>query len=211
MLIGKIVGFSTSDIVDRMSKAGDYIRAMSGMIIKFKQPVLKGATFLRGWWVPDSNLTRHHWMPLPSMIVKLGKVLTEPKLIAQRQENDEMAYAVCAHALSSSFGFVPEDYPILGPFLGCLRRFAAQAGVVSTEAQRLRAIESWSLKAHIGIEAHHVDPSRIETVGMIYRRYHIDKPDIEALETMFDRVNRLPAFVSHPAVIQLTGVDYDWP
>jgi len=80
-----------------------------------------GLTFLKGSFfrTDDGNFC---WLPLPSQVLKLGKMLNDPGKIFKHADGP-MAWAMAAKALACSFGYVPYDYPILGPFLHKLKSF----------------------------------------------------------------------------------------
>jgi len=72
-------------------------------------------TFLKGWWVTLENGSPF-WLPLPSMVLKIGKVLKDPCQIAKVKDVN-LAYRMCLYALARSPGVIPFSYPILGPFI----------------------------------------------------------------------------------------------
>ena len=76
-------------------------------------------TFLKGWWVPTRG-GEAIWLPLPSMILKIGKSLRSPQDLFPL-DDIATAYRKTAYALASSPGLVPYDYPILGPFIDMMK------------------------------------------------------------------------------------------
>jgi hypothetical protein len=86
--------------------------------IKFGESSI-GMTFLKGWWVPledHSSGLEYAWLPLPSQVIKLGKIMTHPEKIFPNLSADE-AWRSAAKAMAAGLRHVPREYPILGALL----------------------------------------------------------------------------------------------
>jgi hypothetical protein len=166
----------------------------TGIVMKGGEVPMNSGTFLRGWWVPAirGGLT---WLPLPSQVLKMGKLCRQPTAIAHTRDW-RLAYRVCAYALGSSLGEVPEEYPILGPFLARLRHLGLHHIVLEDVidehkpvVDRARAIE------------------RPAALAMMCLRYGVSVTDIEDAERLI-RGAEIPSWISHPVFEALQRVDY---
>jgi len=83
--------------------------------LKFFDSPLDGPTFLKGWWVPTAE-GKMKWLPLPSAMIKLGKIVTDPSSIFKGKET-MLAHRMAGKAVAAGYKNVPYDYPILGPFV----------------------------------------------------------------------------------------------
>lgn len=164
---------------------------------------LHQATFLKGWWISNGR-GGVSWLPLPSAVIKLGKLLVCPTIITsftrrgskQRRPYKE-AVERCAYALSNSYQHVPVTYPVFGKFLSVLRRL----GIKSERTL-------WMLE-----ESHKplmtVCPfERVEVLRAMEMRYGISDSDVRAVENLLDQINTLPAYVEHPVFDMLVDADY---
>jgi hypothetical protein len=87
-----------------------------------------GPTFLKGWFLMTGS--EFIWHPLPSQIVKMGKILTNPSEIAKHIPKDRRkrtGYKLAAYALSRSYGNIHPSYPILGPLLAKLEEYGKKS------------------------------------------------------------------------------------
>lgn len=175
-----------------------------GFKVKFKAGAsLSHVTFLKGWWL-ETSCGPVVWYPLPSAVLKLGKMINNPLEVTafrrrgkkQHREIGE-AIAMCAHALASSYQSISKDYPIFGPFLEALRRNAK----ASPSALR-RLEESQKPKATGGILLPYVAEEAI-----LYR-YGISQQEIVEVCILLSQINSLPAYVEHPVFDKLAEVDY---
>jgi hypothetical protein len=176
-----------------------------GFTIKYHpKSLLTECTFLKGWWLP--SLTCHKWLPLPSAVVKLGKVLRDPSSITG-QKDPQKAIQVVAYAIARSYGQVDESYPILGPFLMMLLRLSK-----TTEDERLQLekkmqmnpIENWEFKVHPIVR----QMDRPGCIQAICHRYHCEQEDIERVEQLFKHTEKLPVYFEDPLFVRLRDVDY---
>lgn len=98
----------------------DHIQEL-GFESKLKKHSLEsGATFLKGWWIYNQDSDYFNWMPLPSQIIKLGKVGTAPEKIFKDVDPAE-AHRRVAAAMAMGYPIVPYNYPIFGCFLKKMR------------------------------------------------------------------------------------------
>jgi len=174
-----------------------------GFDVKYKEfDSLNSITFLKGWWLDGPEGIQ--WVPLPSAVIKLGKVLRDPveitavkvkgkpKVILDKEE----AIKRCAFALASSYGNIDYSYPILGKFVETLKRLCAETGPVSSLQ------ESWK-PVMTGIQVY-----RECALDAICYRYGLTADDIEDVENLLGRVNKLPAYVEHTVFDRLADEDY---
>jgi len=152
---------------------------------------LADATFLRGWW------TTEVWVPLPSALLKLGKTLKSPNLIAQTKDR-LLALKRTAWALSQSYKNIPPDYPLLGPFLAMLKRLGSSSSLTPNAI-----IESFDYKAKGGVFT-----VKEETLAAIKRRYQFTTAELESAALLMKSVHTLPVMISHPCFERLLAVDY---
>jgi hypothetical protein len=154
-------------------------------------------TFLKGWWRRDifgANI----WMPLPSASLKIGKLLRDPETIAPRKVGAQRAVELVAFALASSYGNIPNDYPIFGPFLQVMLRCGHNNEILRGHA----LLESW--KPRVGTFI----CDREDSLEAIEYRYNISRAEVDDLERLLKTVVTLPAYVEHVVFDKLCDVDY---
>lgn len=168
--------------------------AKLGFTIKIKTSEdLHDLTFLKGWWVPTS--CGGHWLPLPSIVLKLAKLLVHPGTLFP-DDTEDVAYRKSLFALSRSPGALPSEYPIVGPFVQVMERFAIQTDVeLAHKKMRIR-----------------VDPMHgamdVEAVrAMICARYDLQAGDIDDFSSFCSRIATFPVLLVHP-VFSALMVDY---
>lgn len=175
-----------------------------GFTVKYKATlILSEATFLRGWWqLADSGLTVH-WAPLPSLVLKLGKVLTAPEMCFKPRLSDRRkAHTMLLYALGRTMSGISRDYPILGPFLAMCDRLGKSDTHYTINwnmADPDRPFKSYSLGTSV---------KRSAALEVICRRYDLQESDILECERQFERVYALPCLLSHPVFVRLAQVDY---
>lgn len=162
-----------------------------GMVLKIHHTL--APTFLKGWFVPV--LDKFIWCPLPSMILKLGKVLRSPKEITGKKDISE-ALRMCAYALGSSFGSVPRDYPILGCFVHKMKSFCPGGTVLK--------VDEYGHRQQCFVSA----VPRAAVLAMIEYRYGIVESDVLELENLINSVTVLPSLIVHPSLVALERGDY---
>jgi hypothetical protein len=170
-----------------------------GFSVKYKaHECLESGTFLRGWWIPGIN-DEFVWTPLPSAVLKLGKVLTNPMTIAQTVDYGK-AVRMCAWSLYKSYGTVPLHYPILGAFLKALQRMGISEGHISENSVIEDA--AYKTKQVVGSFARDV------AMNMVCARYGLTEEQIQQCEQLCDKVDDLPAYIEHSVFMRLLEVDY---
>jgi len=148
------------------------------------------ATFLKGWWVNGK------WLPLPSQVLKLGKLLTNPTVIFKKTSK-LTAWAKIAKAMALGVGSVPDTYPILGPLL---KRYKTLT-TLDVEAYREREHKVF------------IDPTpfeeddREQAISMIMQRYLCERVDIVQLEIIYETAP-FPSVIFHPLLKRLGDTDY---
>jgi hypothetical protein len=153
-------------------------------------------TFLRGWWCDsDHGMV---WMPLPSAVLKAGKVMRPPREIYP-SESQESSVQMTANAIASSYGHIPPEYPIFGPFVQTLLRLGRECYVHGKDIG-----EGWY---RIRVDAGTVI-SRKRFLQMIEKRYDITERDVLEVEALIRAVDSLPAIVYHWTFARLGAVDY---
>jgi len=176
-----------------------------GLKMVIKERTMSQVAFLKGLWFDsyDRHLPRW-WVNLPSVVLKIGKVLKSPLEICQC-ENPKDAYAAVAKVMYMSFAAVPADYPILGAFLRIYKRVAF--GAVEEYVKRAQAY-ILPLRAY-SVQLDFVTPVfRNVALEVICDRYQITVAEIEDLESLYDQVDAFPVVVSHPVLERLMEVDY---
>jgi hypothetical protein len=187
--VGSALGETASAVLATRSSAA-LTSVLAGRYgLEFNAFYTRHPTFLKGWFVRDV------WMPLPSAVIKLGKVMTDPKVMYP-DVPDSLACAAKGMALSP--GPIPAEYPILGPFLQALLRLSSSCAAVETPYESHRRVATTTL--------HTVD--RDVALEMIEERYGITRIDVEALEAEYASIRDLPVLVCNPSVNRMAEVDY---
>lgn len=170
-----------------------------GFIVKTKWHYsIHDGTFLKGWFVPIEN-GYVAWLPLPSALLKLGKMLVTPTSISvgHGKADPEIAIRQCAYALARSPGIIPPSYPLLGPFIEKLLELSIPADVMLPE--RYKRLKVAPLSSRL---------DRRTTLTMICDRYSCTVKDILEVEAMISAVRTLPACLFHPLFVTLRDIDY---
>jgi hypothetical protein len=148
------------------------------------------STFLKGTFLPDKK-GRISWFYLPSMVLKIGKLQTDPASLG--------GTAKASRAMAQGMVGVPRDYPILGAAVAALYRNGQHTSSI------LNAAEDGWYKPTITSEG--VD--RATALEIICRRYDISVQDINRVENIYDSVRAVPAFVIDPVFNKLAARDYE--
>jgi hypothetical protein len=166
-----------------------------GFLAKMQMlPRYELGTFLKGWWVP--GVDRAIWVPLPSQVIKLGKIMTDPRLIFPKLAAPQ-AWKAAASSMAASYGFVPREYPILGPFLKRYSELSEERLILpGEEAFRYR------VKRELPIRI-----LREQALEMICERYQLTLEDIEQLEEEI-RTVPFPSIMTSLAWGALARKDY---
>lgn len=171
---------------------------------------LSGVDFLKGWWVPSEQC---HWLPLPSLLVKLGKFMNDPVLLYTRRVKGkkirpsfEDACAFAAYDLYRSLTAIPLNYPILGWFIDMLRRLGKPPGVNCVS----KLVEDFDYKTQLTATDRVVltDEEVVLLEDMIINRYQIDQTDLLEVKLLFAGNKLLPVLLVHPVFDRLASVDY---
>jgi hypothetical protein len=168
----------------------------------FPRESVQHSTFLKGWW--QNTVVGLQWFPLPSAVLKIGKLLNDPVLITgvtrkgkKVRFDERTAIRMCSLALANSYGEVPRAYPILGEFLYTMKRL----GLPSTK--KLAALhESWKPQ----MSQTQVD--REAVLEAINHRYNISSEEVDEVESLLRTIKSLPAYIEHPVFDKLCEVDY---
>jgi hypothetical protein len=149
---------------------------------------ISDATFLRGTWMRYSDGALRYTV-LPSQLTKLGKTMNPI--------NNERVLRMTAYSFGAGMKSISDNYPILGAF----KRTLLRLGIEAEPYVRQHKIMTDKMGERIPIDRDFAE-------DWMFRRYAITKTDIDETEKMFSRVDRLPAFVGHPAFLKLRNVDY---
>jgi len=164
-----------------------------GFIVKaIHRQEFYGLTFLKGWWFPCKDRTV--WLPLPSAILKLGKCMTNPTKIYKRTSY-QISLQQIAYAISQSYSCVPDNYPILGPFLYKMRMLGLFSTNFDEQAYHYRP----------DLTGPSIEIDRDPIISLINQRYNIE---VETIEKLILSIPKIPTFLFHPAFNLLKAVDY---
>jgi hypothetical protein len=214
-------GITTTTTFNSLSTLGFFVNMLRKMVVQgcsfapklFGQQVgfdvkyfptnyFTQATFLKGWWQNGKDGVQ--WVPLPSAVIKLGKVLKSPLEITKfvrrgkkMHRSPQEAVDMCAFALASSYGKIDQDYPILGAFCGALERAGDIRGLTCGNLQ-----ESW--KPRMG----GISVDRVAAMEEMCWRYGITVEDIVRVEKLLNSIRKLPAYVEDPVFDKLCSKDY---
>jgi len=168
----------------------------------FPRDSVQTSTFLKGWW--QKTATGLQWFPLPSAVLKIGKLLNDPVKITsvtrrgKKYHYDERtAVRMCALALANSYGEVPRNYPILGEFLYTMKRLGLPSTKTLASLQ-----ESWKPRMSA------TDIFRFDALDSILDRYNISPKEVFEVEELLKSIKSLPAYIEHPVFDKLCEVDY---
>jgi len=161
------------------------------------------ATFLKGWWLLTVD-GRYVWRPLPSALLKLGKMIKDPVEITsftrrgkKMHRSAEEAVRMCAMALANSYPTVKDDYPILGTFLKKLRTLGSESPSALVDI-----LESSKPTPSAGVIDY------VQACAEIEDRYGITKREIREVEDLLNAITTLPAYIEHSVFDKLVDVDY---
>jgi hypothetical protein len=190
-------------------------------ISKFFHP-----TFLKGWWFYDSMIELSVWLPLPSMVIKLGKVLKPPSTLYPKS-SDPLGNV--AYNIAMSFQHVPDWYPVLGTFLAKLKVLATKTDVIKSDdviegfQYKTKVTNEFSGEAFPNKFITKVNPwrfvdrqdfaqrhklNRDNVLSAMCVRYDTTVHEIEDCEATIRCVHFLPAYVQHNLFRKLQSTDY---
>jgi hypothetical protein len=172
------------------------------------------SAFLKMWPVPvylQDGRAVFLDMSLPGAVCKLGKSLISPASMRlkgeRRYELGSRAYQVAiedmARAMAMSYGNVPFNYPILGPYLEKMLSFSTKT------AEELAAFMPREFDDGFREKIPFCQlVSREEILARTCNRYGTTVAQILEVERLISRVKRLPAFISHDLFETMSRVDY---
>lgn len=182
--------------------------AACGFTVKCKIVEMDRLTFLKGSFHDTPN--GWQWCNLPSAVLKLGKVLADPKVIvrARVHKGDHLvACRVVCHAMWLGYQRVPEDFPILGALLRCYRRIGLSVQD-AFEAGKIGEITIEDFDYKPKTSGPNVAIPRENALQFVCERYDTTVEQVCELESLYDRVMRPSTIVSHPLLLRLGAVDY---
>jgi len=182
-------------------------------------------TFLKGWWFYDEMISLMTWMPLPSMVIKLGKTLKDPSRLYAKSDDP---IGCVAYNLSMSYCHVPSWYPVLGPFLAKLKSLSKRI----TKEEERNLIEGFEYKTKVttNLINHEYYPNahvnsmpgwhiaeqvpvswvlnRLNVKYAMCDRYKTTFEEIEECENLIEQVTVLPSYIQHSLFVKFQAVDY---
>jgi len=150
------------------------------------------STFLKGWWVDA------FWVPLPSLVCKLGKILTDPCSIHKKIPSAE-AWRRVAKAMALGVGTIPVEYPVLGPLLYRYLHL--------TDAQVVPLYDEFKARVDYTISSTLTQQFRESAMAMMCQRYDIEVYEILDLEELILKAP-FPGIICHRVLKQLAARDY---
>jgi hypothetical protein len=169
-----------NELQDLNSEIYENTLAKLGLIAKTRflsEPI---GTFLKGWWVLCTNGDRS-WLPLPTQVCKLGKILTNPSTIYPHLPG-VLAWNQAARAMALGVGSVPHSYPILGALIKRYLSLAAGDHVILMDPHKIKVTTT-------------VEICVASALAQICERYSINESDILAMEHDI-RVTQFPGQLS---------------
>jgi len=163
-----------------------------GLISKLQVHNAPGrATFLKGWFIPD--LTGHfQWLPLPSQICKMGKILTDPVEIYKCEP--ELAYLKAARAMGLGMP-VDLNYPILGALVRNYSNCTTAIVEATTRHQYKTTVDTT------------VKIDREQAIRMVCDRYKLEERDVVELEILLSNCP-IPGLVLDSRLVNIARKDY---
>ena len=152
-------------------------------------------TFLKGWWVLRES-GKFTWLPLPSMVLKLAKLIRHPRELFPKDDMST-AYRKCAYALARSPGDVPPDYPILGPFIQCMLRLGAETDV---------ELRHKAMRIPVGRCNSAVNQDSV--LEQIATRYDICLEEILEFHQLLEEICELPVLLPKSPLLKKLMTDY---
>lgn len=215
-------GITATTILNSVNSACAAIYCMS---MKFKDPALCGrklgftlkiktqdelykCTFLKGWWLPDPD-GHDNWVVLPSLAIKLGKIMNDPVTITRVTRHGKAvrfdsvkAVRIVAKGLSLSYGHVPTDYPIFGSLLKRLGELGLWHKVLERTNILSEAHQYKTMPDVLKLDRDFCEKA-------ICERYNLELSDLRRADQLIAKVTVLPAFLCDPVFERLREVDYE--
>lgn len=159
-----------------------------------KHPTL--VTFLKGWWQYTTAKRDFAWVPLPSQLIKLGKIQKDPCTLYPKDSVQE-AYSKVACSFAKCLWGVDRSYPLLGSLLSRYERLPKDCESVIAAEREPHKIQVDRFK--------YLDQESA-TASICYR-YDVGERELhEALEIIEN--SPFPGVMSHRVFNQLVAVDY---
>jgi len=176
------------------TKDPSYYYQQCGFKCKYKShDDINQMTFLKGWWQFD-RMGILRWIPLPGMVLKIGKTKRDPVKIAKNKDRKE-ANKICAYALASSPGYVPHDYPIFGSWLIAMKKLGTISNIkLYTRFERTFRESLYVLDRELALDA-------------VIKRYGFYLSEILEIEQALSEVTQLSTVVSFESLKKLL-IDY---
>jgi len=152
------------------------------------------ATFLKGWWTPDIE-NHYRWLPLPSQLIKLGKVITNPVNVFPKDSILD-AHAKMAKGIALSFSCVPDNYPLLGPFLKKYRELThIKVNAIDRHFHKIK-MTGPQISVDIACMFH-----------KILKRYNLTTDELFEMQHELDRAP-FPCVMTHDGWVKIARCDY---
>jgi hypothetical protein len=156
----------------------------------------RNRSFLRGlWWLGDDG--EFHWCYVPAMVLKLGKI--------GRNVRTQHEMRQLASGLSRSYGMVPRNMPILGPFLEKMDDLSYSPLDNEKEIQNMLWEEKPWMEHRPKVETFSLD--RQYALEILEERYGITPEQVTEVEKMIREVESLPWYLGHE-VFQMLQAEF---
>lgn len=177
-----------------------------GLVAKdnaYEEPA--GMDFLKGWYVPATD-GGYTYQPLPSRVLKLGKVSKDPTVLAKRRPHEwrEAAQEVAA-AMASGHPGVARNQPFIGDLLQLYDTFRPSTRHL---IERNQVIENAEFSVTDG-GGRTVSDDTWNT--MLMNRYGITPEESKSFAALLACPHlreQFPVMINHPALDKLRNVDY---
>lgn len=182
-----------------------------GFHYKVSRDDFRQSTFLKKWRV--RNVADYTWseISLPSAVIKLGKSLAQPSSFRLKGEPRfevgssrwHEVIADMARAQALSYGGIPENYPILGPFLVKMASFSVKTAEQLKDYMPRQYEDGYRVEVPQGLLL-----DREHMLSRVAARYTITFEQIEEVEQQIAAVTSLPFFLHHPVYARMASIDY---
>jgi hypothetical protein len=180
--------------------------ARLGLVAKenqFQTPA--GMDFLKGWYVP-ADTGGYTYQPLPSRVLKLGKISKDPCALTRRPQSEwRQAAKEVAHALHQGHPGVTRNMPFFGDLLELYRRVGMEGRM---RIERNQVIENAEYSVTDGT---HREVCMETWHTLMAARYDITPDECADFASMMKDpalARAFPVMINHPALDKLRAVDY---
>jgi hypothetical protein len=172
-----------------------------GFVSKFNMSISpRNITFLKGWFVPcDQSEYLYAWLPLPSQVLKIGKILTNPTDIFPHLSPCKARIAA-GYGVARGVGAIPPNYPILGPIVHKYITIAQETlNIAEIDVFLINNMRFFKDDHKMKIE-NLISINLEETLLMYLDRYNINIHEIEEVHRLIDKItpDLFPCMVEHP-------------